>query len=77
MYWITSSLFSVAQVATLRANSVRKMLGIPARVNVTKTPAIIAGIKKTEKKKKGLFEQAKECQLNEHYCHNLVEFTGT
>ena len=68
MYWITSSLFSVAQVATLRANSVRKLLGIPARLDVTKTPAITAGVKKIEKKK-SIFQQAKECQLNKHYCY--------
>ena len=61
MYWIASSLFSVAQVATLRANSVRKLLGIPARLDVTKTPAITAGVANTEKKKKGFLQQLKEC----------------
>ena len=70
MYWITSSLFSVAQVATLRVNSVRKLLGIPARVDVSKTPAVTAGVKKTEKKK-GLFQQAKECQLILPYTRNI------
>lgn len=51
----------MAQVATLRTDSVRKLLGIPLRLDVTKTPAITAGVKKTDKKK-GFFQQAKECQ---------------
>ena len=60
MYWITSSLFSIAQVATLKVDRVRKLLGIPPRLDVTKTPAITAGVQSTEKKK-GLFQQMKEC----------------
>ena len=64
MYWITSSLFSIAQVATLRVGKVRQLLGIPARLEVTKTSAITAGVRKTDDKKKGFFQQAKECQYN-------------
>ena len=65
MYWITSSLFSIAQVATLRVGKVRQLLGIPARLEVTKTSAITTGVRKAdEDKKKGFFQQAKECQYN-------------
>ena len=64
MYWITSSLFSIAQVATLRVGKVRQLLGIPARLDVTKTSAITAGVKKIDDKKKGFFQQAKECQCS-------------
>ena len=30
MYWITSSLFSIVQVSTLRVPKIRRALGIPA-----------------------------------------------
>ena len=63
MYWITSSLFSMAQVATLRSNRVRKLVGIPPRLDATKTPAIATGdTKKTKEEKKTIFKQAKDGQ---------------
>ena len=61
MYWITSSVFSIAQVATLRLDRVRKLLDIPPRLDVAKPPAIAGSVKKTKDEKKGLYQQAREC----------------
>lgn len=57
MYWITSSLFSMAQVTTLRSDRVRKLLGIPPRLDATKMPAITG---RAKDEKKSLFKQAKD-----------------
>lgn len=66
MYWISSSLFSIAQVATLRVDRVRKLLSIPPRLSVTKVPAITGSVRKTKDEKKGLFKQARDGQYVEY-----------